>query len=57
MQRNIADDIRFIVSKLQQKKLAEIHAFVGFDACIDNIVRIVNGKDEIGDAQFFTNSR
>ena len=57
MQRKTADDIRFIVSKLQQKKLTDIHAFLGFDACIDNIVRIVNGKDENGDARFFSNSR
>ena len=57
MERKISDDIRFIVSMLQQKKLAEIHAFLGFDACIDNIVRIVNGKNENDETRFFSNSR
>ncbi len=57
MGREIKDEVRFVISELQQKKFADIHAFLGFDACIDNIVRIVKDKNEDNEARFFANSR
>jgi hypothetical protein len=57
MNKRTTDAIRIIVSQLQEKKMQNIHAFIGFDACIDNIVWIVKDKNENNEAEFYTNSR
>jgi len=57
MSKISADTIKIIVSRLQEKKTTEIHAFLGFDACIDNIVRVIKNKKENIDPEFYTNSR
>jgi len=57
MGRKIKKDIDAIVSCLEQKNMEGIHAFLGFDACIDNIVRIVKDKDENNEAHYYLNSR
>ncbi len=49
--------IKIIVSRLQEKKTTKIHAFLGFDACIDNIVRVIKNKKENIDPEYYTNSR
>lgn len=55
--RNITDEaIMLIVSRLQEKKTTNICAFLGFDACIDNIVRVIKNKKENIDPEFYTNS-
>ena len=49
--KEITDSIPDIVSKLSEIKISNGTAFIGFDACIDNIVRVVkdkNGKDISG---------
>ena len=57
MGREIKKDIDAIVSCLEQKNMVSFHAFLGFDACIDNIVRIVKERDENNEAQYYANSR
>jgi len=57
MGRKITDEIHLIVSILRQKEMNGIHAFLGFDACIDNIVRVVKEKEEDKDIVYYTNSR
>ena len=57
MERKIKEDISHIVTILHQKKVNDIHAFLGFDACIDNIVRVVKDKNKNNEACFFANSR
>ena len=49
MNKKITDTIPGIVSRLSQVDITDKNAFLGFDACIDNIVRIVRDKqgDEI----------
>jgi hypothetical protein len=54
--KKIVDSIPEIVSKLDQNNTDSWSAFLGFDACIDSIVRVVrekNGKDITG---YFSNS-
>ena len=46
-----------IISRLREKELQGISAVLGFDACIDNIIRIVRGKDEKGNKLYVDNSR
>ena len=55
--KQILDAIPDITFQLQQKKTAEINALVGFDACLDNIVRVVKDKEENSDTSFYTSSR
>src|SRR5665648_509153 len=57
MERKIRKDILHIVTILHQKRVNDIHAFLGFDACIDNIVRVVKDKNKNNEACFFANSR
>jgi len=57
MSKEIVDVIPLIVLKLQQKKITDIEAFLGFDACIDNIVRVVKDKKENSDARFYNSSQ
>jgi hypothetical protein len=53
----VKKQIDAIVSCLEQKNRKVIHAFLGFDACIDNIVRIVKDRDENNEAHYYANSR
>jgi uncharacterized ferredoxin-like protein len=57
MNKRIADTIPLIIHRLQNMKVEETHAFLGFDACIDNIVRIVKNKKANKDVAFFTSSK
>ncbi len=52
MNNRIIEAIPGIVLQLQQKKINDITAFLGFDASIDNIVRVVKNKKE-----FYADSR
>ena len=56
LHKRISDAIPAIVSELRDKKNIERSAFLGFDACIDNIVRIVRDNNEKSLAKFFSNS-
>lgn len=51
------DAIHSIVFQLQKSKMKDINAFIGFDACIDNIVRLVKEKRTAGDDIFYNNIR
>jgi hypothetical protein len=55
--KKIIDAIPEIVFQLSQINTAERAAFLGFDACIDNIVRIVREKKENDVTGFFSDSR
>jgi hypothetical protein len=45
-----------VIKELQKKRITGINAFLGFDACIDNIVQVVKDKKENSDTDFFTTS-
>jgi hypothetical protein len=51
------DSLPSIIIQLQQRRLTDINAFLGFDACIDNIVRVVKDKKDNSDTGFYTTSR
>lgn len=53
----IKDPIPQIINKLNDKHLVSFKAFLGFDACIDNIVRVVKEKNENEEHCFYTRSR
>jgi sugar/nucleoside kinase (ribokinase family) len=52
----INNSIPDIVSKLGHNKIAERSAFLGFDACIDYIIRIVREKKDNEVTGYFTDS-
>jgi len=54
--KQIKETIEEIVVQLEQPNLDELTAFLGFDACIDIIVRIVSGKDENEVPEYFSES-
>jgi len=54
--KQISDTIPEIVSKLRKNLKFERTAFFGFDACIDNIVRIVKDKNGNDITGYFTDS-
>ena len=56
MDARITDAITEIVSRLNQDITGERTAFLGFDACIDNIVRIVRDRNENGATEYFSDS-
>jgi len=56
MAGKLKNAIHIIVSQLKQKKIKEINAFLGFDACIDNIVRVVKDKKENNDTGSYNSS-
>ena len=56
MNKRISDAIPEIVSKLSRNKYSERSAFLGFDACIDNIVRIVRDKSGNNLTEYFSDS-
>jgi sugar/nucleoside kinase (ribokinase family) len=53
----IKEAIPEIIFQLRQKRVAEANAFIGFDACIDNIVRIVKDKDENNGTGYYNDCR
>ena len=56
MNKKITDAISGIVSRLGQADSTDKTAFLGFDACIDNIVRIVRDKQENEITGYFSDS-
>ena len=56
MDKRIADTIPGLVSRLDQNKIIHGNALLGFDACIDYIVRIVKDKSENYESEFFSTS-
>ncbi len=56
MNKQIIDAIEGIISQLSDIKIADRSAFLGFDACIDYIVRIVSDKKDNDETEYFTDS-
>src|ERR1035437_7392606 len=56
MNKHIIDAIPVVVYKLSQINTAERSAFLGFDACIDSIIRIVREKKGNEVTGYFTDS-
>jgi hypothetical protein len=54
--KRIKEAIPGIIIQLNKNKIADASALLGFDACIDNIVRVVKEKKEDSDTGFFTSS-
>jgi hypothetical protein len=54
--KRVIDNIPEIISRLSRIELTEETAFVGFDACIDNIVRVVSDRKENNLTEFFADS-
>lgn len=48
--------IQLILSKIESAENPSRNAFLGFDACIDYIMRIVSEKHENGNIEFFSSS-
>ena len=44
--KRIRNAIPAIVVQLNQNKTVKANAFLGFDACIDNIVKVVKGQKD-----------
>lgn len=57
MRKKVSVTISSILSALHRTRSDEFSAFLGFDACIDNIVRVVREKDGINKTVYFTDSR
>jgi hypothetical protein len=57
MDKKTTKAIREIVFQLKQKVITDINAFMGFDACIDTIVRVIKDKKENNNSEFYSNSR
>jgi hypothetical protein len=55
--KKLSDTIPSIVASLSRSKISPKSAFLGFDACIDNIVRVVKDKKENDEHGFYNNSR
>ncbi len=53
---NITDSIPGIISRLNEDKNNSLSAFLGFDACVDSIVRIVSGKTGNAGKHYFQTS-
>ena len=56
MNKKIIDAIPGIISRLDQLGTSDKTAFLGFDACIDNIVRVVMDRSENDGTDFFSDS-
>ncbi len=56
MNKRIIDTIPEIIFHLNQNNISDATAFLGFDACIDNIVRIVRDKKENNLNEYFDSS-
>jgi hypothetical protein len=56
LNKRIIDSIPEIVLRLKKNEAAQAGAFLGFDACIDSIVRIVRDKDKDSEKIYFSTS-
>jgi hypothetical protein len=56
MNKKIIDAIPEIVSQIGRNNITDHNAFLGFDACIDNIIRIVREKKDNKVSGYFTDS-
>ena len=54
--KGIIEGIDKIIVGLDHKRLSGAEAFMGFDACIDTLVRVVKDKKENRYAEFFDSS-
>ncbi len=57
MNKRIINAIADIVTKLKQNKTVNVNAVLGFDACIDNIVKVVKGQKDNGSSAYFSSSK
>jgi hypothetical protein len=57
MDKRSIDAISLILVKLQENQIVDYSVCLGFDACIDDIVRVVKDKKENNDTGFYTNIR
>jgi sugar/nucleoside kinase (ribokinase family) len=57
MERGTTDKIPDLIALLEKGRNNEYSAFLGFDACIDYIVRVVSEKDDKNETGYFTTSR
>jgi hypothetical protein len=57
MDKTKNETVQLIIKKIREKHAVSFKAFLGFDACIDNIVRVVKDKDENDEHGFYSNSR
>lgn len=57
MNNPINDSVQEIIKKLREQHKVSFEAFLGFDACIDNIVRVVKDKGENDEHGFYLKSR
>ena len=56
MNKEIIDAIPGIISGLDRIEISDKTAFLGFDACIDNIVRVVRDRNENAATEYFSDS-
>lgn len=56
MNKKILESIPGVISALDNTGICNKTAFLGFDACIDNIVRVVKEKSENNGTDFFSDS-
>jgi hypothetical protein len=56
LNKRIIDSIPQIVSRLKKNEAGQTAAFLGFDACIDSIVRVVRDKDKDSEKIYFSTS-
>ena len=56
MNKKIIDAIPEIVSQIGRNNITDHNVFLGFDACIDNIIRIVREKKDNKVSGYFTDS-
>jgi hypothetical protein len=54
--KEIIDNIPAIIAELRVSDFSEKNAFLGFDACIDSIVKIVRNKDDNNTSSYFANT-
>ena len=57
MNERIINAIAEIIAKLKQNKTVNANAVMGFDACIDNIVKVVKGQKDNSCSVYFSSSK
>jgi len=55
--KRVINAIADIVAELNQNKIVNANALMGFDACIDNIVKVVKGQKDNGCSVYFSSSK
>ncbi len=56
MNKKIIDTIHELAGRLKSRRVTGMDAFLGFDACIDVLVRVVSERDDNNSPLFFKNS-